>query len=175
MSDIEPTPIKVVPMFIDEPEPVEAPPAHRSKAPLGIGRIPGILAFGFALATAVLLVVAIVLATDADFETSTTLSWAAMIAPTVAVLGGIIAIVLKAGRGWGIAAVVVGILTNPYLLLQVPEPPRDRHHLSRLPPAAGGPIVRLNPWHRYPSCSTRPSGARSRDSTSSPTSPTTTT
>jgi hypothetical protein len=117
VSDIEPTPIKVVPMFIDEPEPVESPPAPVERR-RWYRPIPGILAFGFALATAVLLVVAIVLATDADFETSTTLSWAAMIASTVAVLGGITAIVLKAGRGWGIAAVVVGILTNPYLLLQ---------------------------------------------------------
>lgn len=117
MSDIEPTPIKVVPMFIDEPEPVEAPPAPVEKR-RWYRPIPGILAFGFALTTAVLLVVAIVLATDADFETSTTLSWAAMIASTVAVLGGIAAIVFRLGRGWGIAAVVIGILTNPFLLLQ---------------------------------------------------------
>ena len=63
-------------------------------------------------------VIAIVVATAADFETSTMLSWVAMIASTVAVLVGILAIALRLGRGWGIAAVIVGILANPYLLLQ---------------------------------------------------------
>lgn len=117
MSDIEQPPIKVVPMFIDEPEPVEAPPAPVERR-RWYRPIPGILAFAAALATVVLGVVAIVLATAADFETSTMLSWAAMIASTVAVLVGILAISLRRGRGWGIAAVIVGILANPYLLLQ---------------------------------------------------------
>lgn len=117
MSELETPPIKVVPMFIDEPEAVEAPPAP--VAPRRWYRpIPGILALAFALATVALGVIAIVFATGADFETSTTLSWAAMIASVVAVLGGITAIALRLGRGWGIAAVVVGILANPYLLLQ---------------------------------------------------------
>ncbi len=117
MSDLETPPIKVVPMFIDEPEPepVEPPPPPRFA---GLRRVPGMLSLALAVATAVLGGIAVAVATGADFDTSTTLGWVAIGTSAGAVLVGVAAIVLRWGRGFGIAGVVLGILANPYLLLQ---------------------------------------------------------
>lgn len=118
MSELETPPIKVVPMFVDEPEPepVEPTPPPRFAR---LRRLPGMLSLALAVATAVLGAVAVAVATGADFDTSTTLSWVAIGLSAGAVLVGVAAIVFRWGRGWGIAGVVLGILVNPYLLLQL--------------------------------------------------------
>ncbi len=118
MSELETPPIKVVPMFIDEPEPepVEPIPPPRFAR---LRRVPGMLSLALAVATAVLGAIAVAVATGADFATSTTLGWVAIGTSAGAVLLGVAAIVLRWGRGFGIAGVVLGILVNPYLLLQL--------------------------------------------------------
>lgn len=118
MSELETPPIKVVPMFIDEPEPepVEPTPPPRFAR---LRRVPGMLSLTLAATPAVLGAIAVVVATGADFDTSTTLGWVAIGTSAGAVLVGVAAIVLRWGRGFGIAGVVLGILVNPYLLLQL--------------------------------------------------------
>lgn len=51
------------------------------------------------------------------FEVATVAAWTAIGASAVAVLAGVVAIVGNWDRGAGIAAVAVGILANPLVLL----------------------------------------------------------
>lgn len=80
---------------------------------------PGWIAFLLAIAAAVVQGVAIVAEAGKDYELATILAWIAIGVSIAAVLGGIVAAILRCGRGPGIAAAVVGALANPWLLLQV--------------------------------------------------------
>jgi len=121
-GDVERVPLKVVPYYVqpleDEPEVVvqEEPPADRPrvKSPwLGIG------ALALAVVTVVLHAWAIGSSTDGDFALGSGLGWAAIVVSGIAFLAGIVAIVLGCGRRFGIAAAVLALVANPYLLLVV--------------------------------------------------------
>lgn len=79
----------------------------------------GIVAFGLAVLAAAFQICGIVAASSGAFGTATVFAWAAVGASVLAVVIGVIAIVGDFGRRWGIAAVVLGLIANPWLLQQV--------------------------------------------------------
>ena len=108
-------------MFIDEPvapEPIETPdappPAPRRKTALL-----GATALAAAVIAGVLQAVAIVVATGGDYFVATVLGYLSIALAVLAVVGGAVAIVLRRGRRLGIAAVAVGVLANPFVLLSL--------------------------------------------------------
>ncbi len=116
---LEKAPIKVVPIYFDEPlktQPVDvadsAPEPPREKTPLI-----GALAVGVALGSAVLQAVAIAVATGGDYLFSTVLAYLAIGFSVLAIAGGVVAIVLDRGRRLGIIALAAGVLANPFVLL----------------------------------------------------------
>lgn len=82
---------------------------------------PGAAAVLLALALLVLDAVAVAQAGSGSYAGATVLAWTAIVASILAVLGGAAAIVLDRGRLLGVAAVVLGICANPYLLTRVLE------------------------------------------------------
>ena len=118
-GEVERVPLKVVPIFIDEPvvsEPIETPdappPAPRPKTALL-----GATALAAAVIAGVLQGVAIAVATGGDYLAATVLGYVSIGLAVVAVVGGVVAIILDRGRRLGIAAVVLGVLANPFVLL----------------------------------------------------------
>jgi hypothetical protein len=118
-GEVERVPLKVVPIFIDEPvvsEPIETPdappPAPRPKTALL-----GATALAAAVIAGVLQGVAIAVATGGDYLAATVLGYLSIGLAVVAVVGGVVAIILDRGRRLGIAAVVLGVLANPFVLL----------------------------------------------------------
>ncbi len=80
-------------------------------------RWPGSLAGGIAILMIVTWAVALVCSLAGMFELAVGLSLSAILLSVIAVVAGIVAIVGGWGRGWGVAAVVVGVLLNPVVLL----------------------------------------------------------
>ena len=118
-GEVERVPLKVVPIFIDEPvvsEPIETPdappPAPRPKTALL-----GATALAAAVIAGVLQGVAIAVATGGDYLAATVLGYVSIGLAVVAVVGGVVAIILDRGRRLGIAGVVLGVLANPFVLL----------------------------------------------------------
>ena len=124
-GEIEKVPLKVVPMYIEddivveartagEPETVEQeePRPERPRTPL-VGAL--------ALAASVLAVLvdaaAIVIATNGTYATATALAFLAIALSTVGIVGGIVAIIMRRGRLWGIIAAALGLIANPFFLL----------------------------------------------------------
>jgi hypothetical protein len=126
-GEIEHVAPKVVPYYVTgfdeeyvepqvDPEPVVEP--EQPKRTTGVPRaLVGMIALGLAVVMAVLHVVGIVVASGNDYGTATAIAWVAIVISGVAVLGGVAAIILRRGRGWGIAAIVLGVLANPVILL----------------------------------------------------------
>lgn len=96
----------------DEEDDEAAVASHR-------GSWPGWGAFALAVAAAVVHGIAIVTEAGKDYEGAETLAWVAIGISSAAVVVGITAAVLGRGRGAGISAAVVGVIANPWLLLQV--------------------------------------------------------
>ena len=122
-GELEKVPIKVVPIYIEpmleeyvdpEPEVVESQPEPTVVRPL-IGQI----AFGAALLTIVAHAVAVATASASAWSTGTVLGYIAIGLSVLAVLGGIAAIILNRGRRLGIIAIVMGVLANPWVLLEI--------------------------------------------------------
>ena len=118
-GEVERVPLKVVPIFIDEPvvsEPIETPdappPAPRPKTALL-----GATALAAAVIAGVLQGVAIAVATGGDYFAATVLGYLSIGLAVLAVVGGVVAIILDRGRRLGIAAVALGVLANPFVLL----------------------------------------------------------
>lgn len=116
---LEKVPIKVVPIYFDEPlhtQPIEmpdvAPKRPRRKTPLI-----GALGVALAATAAVLQAVAIGVATGGDYLSSTVVAYLAIGFSVLAVGIGVLGIALNRGRRLGIAAVIVGIVANPLVLL----------------------------------------------------------
>ena len=109
--------IKVVPMYIEGEEPAADDPA--APIPRGKTAVLGALAALLAVLTVAALVSGIVIATALDYRLATTLSYAAIGLSVLAVIGGVAAVILDLGRRWGIAAVILGIVANPLVLLVV--------------------------------------------------------
>ena len=124
-GDIERVPLKVVPIFIDEPGPEPAPepltpdaaePGQHTKTPhIKTPRL-GAAALALAVVAGVLQCVAIAVATAGDFGAATVLAIAAIAVAVAAVVTGVVAIVVDRGRRLGLAAAVVGVVANPWLL-----------------------------------------------------------
>jgi len=119
-------PIKVVPIYLDpiieEETPVAAAPASPAEEPAPVKRRTGLVG-GFALlaaiVTAVLLGVAVSVASSGADDAGTTLAWITIACSALAVLAGLVAAVFRLGRGTGIAAIILGILANPWFLVTV--------------------------------------------------------
>ncbi|NEM91010.1 hypothetical protein [Galbitalea soli] len=79
----------------------------------------GIAAFLLAVATVVVVGVGISLALDGQYLVSSLLAYAASIMSVASVIAGLAALALSRGRGWGVAAVVLGVLANPLVLTRV--------------------------------------------------------
>ena len=126
-GDIERVPLKVVPIFVqpmevepEEPAP-ETPDEFVSEEPTTKRRRPyvGIAAMVLALGTIGAHVAALVVASDGDFPTGTYLGYVAIGLSALAVVVGLVAAVIGRGRAWGIVAVIVAVLANPWVLLVV--------------------------------------------------------
>ena len=128
-GEVERVPLKVVPIFVqpieDEPEPVEergedadAVPSAEA-APRRRTRVVGIAAALLALGTIGVHIAAVVVSSAGDFGTGAQLGWIAIGLSALAVVVGVIAAVIGSGRAWGIAAALVAVLANPYVLLTV--------------------------------------------------------
>lgn len=124
-AEVERVPLKVVPIFvtaIEEPEAVEPevvvepePEAAPRRRTPWVAVAAGILALG----TVGVHVAALVVATDGRFELGTILGYVAIGLSALAVLTGIAAAIVGRLRGWAVAAAVLGLVANPYLLLLV--------------------------------------------------------
>ena len=118
-GEVERVPLKVVPIFIDEPvvpEPIETPDAP-PPAPRRQTALLGATALAAAVIAGVLQGVAIAEATGGDYLAATVLGYVSIGLAVVAVVGGVVAIILDRGRRLGIAGVVLGVLANPFVLL----------------------------------------------------------
>ncbi|CAN5601696.1 hypothetical protein BH10ACT7_BH10ACT7_19190 [soil metagenome] len=123
-GELEKVPIKVVPIYI---EPVleeyvdPATPEAEATPPVAVPRssLIGQLAFIAALLTVVAHIVAVVVASGNLWATGTVIGWVAIGLSALAVVGGTVAIILRRGSRYGIAAIVLGLIANPYLLLMV--------------------------------------------------------
>jgi len=97
----------------------EAPAAHAADASTAPHRPrwPGSLAGGIAILMVITWGVALVCSLAGLFELGVGLSISAILLSGLAVVAGIVAVVGNWGRGWGVAAIAVGVLLNPVVLL----------------------------------------------------------
>jgi hypothetical protein len=79
----------------------------------------GILATCLGILTGVLTGVGIGAAMSDKYALATNLAYAATALSVLAVLGGVMAIFTGRGRGWGLLAIVLGILASPPLLTDI--------------------------------------------------------
>ena len=126
-GEVERVPLKVVPIFVqpivDEPELVVEDDDDLDAAvsaedePRRRTRLVGIAAMVLALGTIGVHIAAVVVSSAGDFATGAQLGWVAIGLSALAVLVGVIAAIIGRGRAWGIVAVLVAVLANPYVLL----------------------------------------------------------
>lgn len=91
---------------------VDVAPAHARRP-----RWPGSLAGGLAILMVVTWAIALACSVGGLFELGVGLTLSAMLLSVLAVVAGVVAVIGRWGRGWGIAAVAVGVLLNPVVLL----------------------------------------------------------
>jgi hypothetical protein len=96
----------------DAAELEECPPPRRP-------RWPGSLAGGIAILMVLTWGIALACSLAGMLELGVGLSYSAILLSAIAVLAGVVAVVGDWGRGWGIAAIAVGVLLNPVVLLNV--------------------------------------------------------
>ena len=89
--------------------------AHAKRRP----RWPGGLAGGIAILMVLTWAIGLVALTNGMFDVGVGLSISAVLLSGLAVLGGIVAVIGNWGRGWGIAAIAVGVLLNPVVLTYI--------------------------------------------------------
>jgi hypothetical protein len=94
------------------PDADECPPPRRP-------RWPGALAGGLAILMVITWAIALACSLAGMLELGVGLSYSAILLSVMAVLAGLAALVGNWGRGWGIAAIAVGVLLNPVVLLHV--------------------------------------------------------
>ena len=80
------------------------------------GTLLGVVALFAALVTILLVIVGITDAIRGNYSSSTSLAYVATGVSIVAVLGGLGAVLLDRGRGWGAVAIVLGLAADPLLL-----------------------------------------------------------
>lgn len=91
-----------------DPAPTKPPRAHTAAL--------GWMALGIAVLFAIADVVAIVLAVDRSWTTSTMIAQASNLGTAIAFLAGLFALRHKPGRRLGIAAMVLALVANPFIL-----------------------------------------------------------
>ena len=125
-GQVERVPLKVVPIYLqpieEEPEAPDVPDeelVEEERAPKPRTPVFAAAAGLLALATVVVHITAIVVATGGDFPTGTFLGYLAIGLSGLAVVVGAVAIIWGRYRAWAIAAVVLAVLANPVVLLVV--------------------------------------------------------
>ncbi len=94
-----------------------SPPPSEPVVPARVRpRWPGVVSFVLSLLAVAGVVAGIVLATSDLYLIATYVAWGAIGASGLAVLIGLVAVIGRFGRGWGTAGVVLGVVSNPYLL-----------------------------------------------------------
>jgi hypothetical protein len=93
----------------DEPA-VQPAPADRR---LGFTAV--VLAAGFG----VIVGIAVAAAAEGDHATGTALAWFAIVGTVFTLALGISAVVLHRGRRWGVVAVILSLIVNPWILTQI--------------------------------------------------------
>ena len=122
-GELERVPIKVVPYYVQpldsEPEPpiLDVEP----EAPSRLRWLPGLAALVLAVSTAIVHGTAIAAATGGDFAGGELLGYVAVGLSIGSFVVGAAAILLGRGRAFGVAAVLLGVLANPVVLLKVLE------------------------------------------------------
>jgi hypothetical protein len=81
------------------------------------GRHLGVVAFSLAVILFALNVAGIVLSNNGDDDPARSIAYITIFGTIFTFLGGLIAAVLSFGRGWGVAAVVLSVLANPFVLV----------------------------------------------------------
>jgi hypothetical protein len=76
----------------------------------------GVVATVGAAALGVVVAVAVAVAAEGDQAAGTGLAWVAIVGTALTFALGIGAVVLRRGRRWGIAAVILSVLANPWIL-----------------------------------------------------------
>lgn len=94
----------------DEPQTVR----RRKPAPPWI---PGVAAFLLAIGSAIVQAVGIAQASASHWELGAQLAWVAIALSVVAIIVGLVAVILNRGRRWGVAAMVLGVVANPLVLV----------------------------------------------------------
>lgn len=107
---IEDAPIDV-PVDADV-ETEDALPPEREKTPLL-----GAIAMSAAVLTGALHAIAVALASNGVYQTSTVLAITAIGLSVVAIVVGVIAAILDRGRRIGVVAAIVGVVVNPFVVL----------------------------------------------------------
>jgi len=91
------------------------PDEHAKRRP----RWPGAFAGGIAILMVLTWAFGLVALTNGMFEAGVGLSISAVLLSGIAVIGGAVAVIGNWGRGWGVAAIAVGVLLNPVVLTYI--------------------------------------------------------
>lgn len=97
----------------------DVPASEAAEASLRRPRWPGALAGALAILMVITWAVALACSLAGLLELGVGLSYSAIGLSVLAVLAGVVAVVAGWGRGWGIAAIAVGVLLNPIVLLNI--------------------------------------------------------
>jgi hypothetical protein len=82
-------------------------------------RLPGVVALGVAALGTAVEIVAIAIGSAGQWPLATVLAWVAIVLTVVAAALGVVAVVRTRGRAWGVAAIVVAVLGNPFVQIGV--------------------------------------------------------
>jgi hypothetical protein len=125
---LERLPTKVVPYVVtgyaeeevaQEPPVDELPPEPEERPVRRRGPLLGLIALTLAVLTIVAHVTAVVIASGNDFAPATIVGYVAIGLSAASVLAGAVAVILRLGRPWGVIAIVLGVVANPFVLLVV--------------------------------------------------------
>jgi hypothetical protein len=109
----------IVAEIVDADEPAETTRVIEVEPERRRSSIPGLVALLLAVATEVVTGIAVGVATGGDVDAGTALGYTAIGMSVAAILLGLVAVLARLGRTWGVAAIVLGVLANPWLQLVV--------------------------------------------------------
>lgn len=111
-------PVSVEPALVDYEDEHERMPRRRTRALAGIVALAA-SALGLLALVAGVSVAASRTADADDWAFASVLALAANVLTAAGFLGGLAAVILRRGRPWGVAAMVLGVVANPFMLLSV--------------------------------------------------------
>lgn len=79
----------------------------------------GVVAFTAAIATVAVVAIGVFTAESGQYAAATSLAYFAIAVSVVAVGGGLFALFLGRGRGWGVAGILIGGLASPLVLTRL--------------------------------------------------------